>query len=112
MKWGAALWFILYWPIMGALIFVGNRLDKRYAAGSVQRERADMALGCAILAMPGVPLVWAVGWIFMHNPTEPPILVIEAIIAFNLALALFFGGLRVCPGTSNGITEFSEHEAD
>jgi ADP-ribose pyrophosphatase YjhB (NUDIX family) len=25
---------------------------------------------------------------------------------------LKLGRLRVCPGTSNGITEFSEHEAD
>ena len=92
--WGA-WWLILYWPIMGAVIFLGNRLDKRYAAGSVRRERADMALGCAILAMPGVPLVLGVGWIFVHNPTEPPILIIEAIVAYNAAMALIFGGLRL-----------------
>jgi len=27
-------------------------------------------------------------------------------------VAAIAAGLRVCPGTSNGITEFSEHEAD
>jgi hypothetical protein len=88
-----AAFFNLYWPIMGVLILLGNRLDKRYAPGSVQRERADLALGCAIMAMPGVPAILVVCWIFIHNPTEPPVLVIEAVVAFNLALALFFGGL-------------------
>jgi len=36
-------WFILCWPVLGALIYVGNRRAKRYARGSVQRERAELA---------------------------------------------------------------------
>ena len=30
----------------------------------------------------------------------------------NYDAAHYFGLLRVCPGTSSGITKFSEHEAD
>jgi hypothetical protein len=37
---------ILYWPIMGFLILLGSRLDKRYPAGSVQRNRADRNHNC------------------------------------------------------------------
>ena len=85
----------MYWPIMGAVIFLGNRLDKRFAPGSVQREWADLALGCAVMAMPGVPAVLAVGWLIVHNPTDPTVLIIEAIVAYNVAMALVFGGLRL-----------------
>jgi hypothetical protein len=61
-------WMILYWPIMGLLIFLGTRLEKRYPAGSVQRNRIELVLGGAILAMPGLPLIIAIGSILMRNP--------------------------------------------
>jgi hypothetical protein len=50
-------WFILYWPVMGTLIFVGNQLSNRYEPNSVERGRAEMALGCGVIAMPVVPLI-------------------------------------------------------
>jgi hypothetical protein len=50
---GAMIWWlILYWPIMGTLIFTGNQIAKRYPADSIQRGRVEMALGCGIIAMP------------------------------------------------------------
>jgi O-antigen ligase len=48
-----------------------------------------------VLALPGLPLLLAVGWIIVQNPSGEPPLVVEAIIAFNVAMALFFGGLRL-----------------
>jgi hypothetical protein len=56
-------WFILYWPIMGALIFIANRVAKQYPLESVARRRADIALGCGIIGLPSFPLiVFAMYW--------------------------------------------------
>jgi len=39
-------WFILYYPIMFALLFLGRLLEGRYPPDSVECRRADIALGC------------------------------------------------------------------
>jgi hypothetical protein len=52
-------WLLLYWPAMLALIGLGSRVAKRYPEGSQMRHRADMALGCGILALPIAPIIWA-----------------------------------------------------
>jgi hypothetical protein len=79
---------------MGLLIFRGTRLE-RYPAGSVQRNRTELALGCAVLALPGLSAVIAVGSILVRNPTDPTVVLIEVIVAFTLLPALFFGSLWV-----------------
>jgi len=97
MNW--AWWIILYYSLGFAVLFLGTRLDKRYPAGSVQRNRAELALCCAWLALPTAPLIYGIGCViwhyYWHYYAEPPGLVIEAIVAFNLALALFLGGLSL-----------------
>lgn len=60
-------WFVLYYPIVLILLWIGTRLDKRLAPGSKARDRADLALGCGILALPGAPLLVWLGWIVLHN---------------------------------------------
>jgi hypothetical protein len=60
-------WLVLYYPIMLVLLLVGGRLDKRFAPGSVGRNRGDLALGCAILALPAAPIILGVGWVVAHN---------------------------------------------
>jgi hypothetical protein len=79
---------------MGGLIFLANRVEKRYRPNSAQRNRAELALGCAILALPGLPAILVFGWfgsLIVSNPLDPASLVIEAIVAFNLAMLLLFG---------------------
>jgi hypothetical protein len=50
-------WFVLYWPIMGAVVLFGQRLSKRWAPKSVWRDRTDMALGCVVIGLPTVPVL-------------------------------------------------------
>jgi hypothetical protein len=90
-------WFVLYWPIMGAVIFIGHQVAKRYPSDSVERNRADLALGCVVIGMSGIPLLVAIGSLVIRNPTDPIILSIESFVGFWIALALFFGGLARFP---------------
>jgi hypothetical protein len=106
-----AWWLILYYPTIFALLALGARLDKRYPAGSIQRNRADIALGCAFLALPGLPLIIAVS-IIMRNPNDPTVLLIEAIVAFNVVLVVFFGGLMLFAKSTGAPTSSRREAAD
>jgi hypothetical protein len=90
-------WLILYYPIIGALIFLGHRAEKRFPPNSNARNRTDLALGCAVLAMPGAPLIFFIGRLIVSNPSDPTIQIIETIGLFWIGLALFFGGLAKFP---------------
>jgi hypothetical protein len=59
----------------------------------VERNRTELALGCAVLALPGLSAVIAVGSILVRDPTDPTVVLIEVIVAFTLLPALFFGNL-------------------
>jgi hypothetical protein len=88
-----AWWFILFWPIMGFLIFLGTRLDKRYPAGSVQRNRADLALGCGILALPAAPLIFWFGSIILGgNLDDSTVFFFKVIGVAWLGTIIFYGG--------------------
>ena len=47
-------WFVLYYPLMAAIILVGKRIERRYPPNSAERGRTEMALGCAVLSLPGL----------------------------------------------------------
>lgn len=51
------LWFVLYYPIMGSLIFLSNCVARRYPSGSVVRDRVDTALGCGVIGLPIAPII-------------------------------------------------------
>jgi hypothetical protein len=90
-------WFILYYPIIGALIFLGHQAEKRFPPNSNARNRADLALGCVLIGMPTVPVILSIGSLIARNPSDPTIQLIEAIVLLNVGLALFFGGLAKFP---------------
>jgi hypothetical protein len=48
-----------------------------------------------LLALPGAPAVFAIVVQYSYDPT---VLLIEATIAFNRVLAVFFSGLRLFAG--------------
>jgi hypothetical protein len=79
--------------MMGLLIFIGNKVVDRYPNGSVVRDRAEMALGCSILALPGVPLILFIGLLIVRNPRDPIIQLIEAFGLFWAGSGLIFGAL-------------------
>jgi hypothetical protein len=56
-------WFLLYYPIIFAIIFIGKRVETRYPLNSIERNRADMALGCAFMSLPSMPLIVGVGYL-------------------------------------------------
>jgi hypothetical protein len=40
------VWFLmLYYPIIGLLMFIGNNVATQYPNGSLVRDRTEMALG-------------------------------------------------------------------
>ena len=51
-----------------------------------------------MLALPGALAVFVIGWIVVQNSYDPTVLLIEATIAFNGVLAVFFSGLRLFAG--------------
>ncbi len=59
------------------------------------RNSAEMALGCARIAMPSIPLIVAIGTIIVRNPTDPKVLVFETFVAFWIGAAFLFGGLAI-----------------
>jgi hypothetical protein len=59
-------WIILYYPVIFAVICGGKRFTDRYPEKSPQRNRAEMALGCAFLAMPSAPLIVFAVWFVSH----------------------------------------------
>jgi hypothetical protein len=96
-------WLVLYYPIMGLLIFIGNKVADRYPNESVVRERAEMALGCGILALPGAPLILFIGSLIVRNPHEPIIQLIVAFGLFWLCTALIFGALLKFPWVQKAV---------
>ena len=65
----SAWWLILYYPILFAVLYGGNRLSNRYPEGSPERNRTDLGLGCAFLAMPFAPVIVFAVWFVSKCPT-------------------------------------------
>jgi hypothetical protein len=63
-------WLILYYPVIFAIIFIGKRIESRYPQDSVERNRMDMALGCAFMSMPSMPLIVGIGYLVKHAFTS------------------------------------------
>ena len=61
-------WLVLYYPIMGLLIFAGSKITDRYPNGSTTRDWLEMSLGLGILALPGAPLVIFIGSLIVRKP--------------------------------------------
>jgi hypothetical protein len=56
-------WIILYYPAIFLIIWIGKQVEKKYPTGSVERNRSEMALGCALLSLPGMPAIIGVGYV-------------------------------------------------
>lgn len=101
-------WLILYYPIIGILFYIANKVDARYPNGSVVRDRTEMALGCGILALPGAPLIIFIGSLIVHNPHEP---IIQAFVAFGLfwlGCGLLFGAMVKFPRMRRAVKTMSD----
>jgi hypothetical protein len=84
------VWFLmLYYPIIGLLMFIGNNVATQYPNGSLVRDRTEMALGWGVLALPGAPSIIFIGSLIVHNPHEP---IIQTFVAF--CAALVFGAMH------------------
>jgi hypothetical protein len=90
-------WIILYYPIIFAVMFGSKRVTDRFPESSPQRNRAEMAMGCAVLALPSAPIIVGAVW-FVYNTSSHPIIGwIEAFIALMFALAFFQGAMINSP---------------
>jgi hypothetical protein len=90
-------WIILYYLVIFAVIFGGKRLADRYPENSSQRGRAEMALGCAFMAMPTAPLIVGAVWVVSNTWTDPVLGWVEAYFALLFTLALFYGAMGKYP---------------
>jgi hypothetical protein len=86
-------WLVLYWPIMGGLFLLGRQAEKRYSPGSKERNRADLALGFALIAMPSAPLIIFIGMLVFRSPNDPIIKMFGWFVIFWICVALFYGAL-------------------
>jgi hypothetical protein len=93
----SAWWIILYYPVIFAVIFGGKRFTDRYPENSPQRNRAEMALGCAFLAMPSAPLILFAVWFVSNAWSDPVLRWIEVYFALLFNLALFYGAMAKFP---------------
>jgi hypothetical protein len=93
----SAWWFILYYPVIFAVIFGGKRFTDRHRENSPQRNRAEMALGCALLAMPSAPLIVFAVWFVSSAWSDPVFRWIEVYVALLFTLALCFGAMSKFP---------------
>jgi hypothetical protein len=59
-------WLILYWPIMGLLIFASHRAARRHRDDPAKLHRAELALGCGIIALPAAPLMMGAVGLILH----------------------------------------------
>jgi hypothetical protein len=86
-------WFLLYWPIMIAVIFFGVHYAERYPKDSSARRRVEIALGCVLIGMPAAPLLIAVGWVIVHNIRDTAAQVALVVGSLSIGSALIFGAL-------------------
>jgi hypothetical protein len=95
MKVGSAWvwWMLLYYPVMFAVIFAGKNFTDRYPENSPQRSRAEMALGCALLAMPSAPAVVFAVWFVSNAWSDPVLSWIVVWFALLFMLAFFYGAM-------------------
>ena len=90
-------WFILYWPIMGALLFLGYRIEQWYPEGSRERNRADIAFKCAVIGLPSLPVIVTLIWLVLAGLSNLTLLVIALIAALAIGSALQYGGFARFP---------------
>jgi hypothetical protein len=102
-------WLVLYYPIMGLLIYLGKTLADKYPNGSVARDSGEMALGCGILLLPGAPLILFIGSLIVRNPHEPMIQVFVGFCLFWLCTALVFGALVKFPSVQRAVGTSYNH---
>lgn len=88
-----AWWFVLYYPIIFAVMFGGKRFTDRYPENSPQRNRAEMAFGCAFLVMPSAPLIVFAAWFVFNAWSDPVLGWVVVYFALIFILALFYGAM-------------------
>ena len=49
--------FVLYYPVIAAVILVGMRIENRYRPNSAERQRTEVGVGCAFLSITAMPIV-------------------------------------------------------
>jgi hypothetical protein len=63
MLWNAAVWILLYWLVMGGVIFLASRVGIEFPIESRYRKAADAILVIAIVLMPVLPLIVLAVWL-------------------------------------------------
>lgn len=47
----------MYYPILGVLMYAARGTAKRCKDDPIKRNRAELALGCGVLALPAFPIL-------------------------------------------------------
>ena len=90
-------WIVLYYPVIFAVAFGSKMAAARYPENSPQRNRANMALGCAVIGMPSAPLIVFAVWFFLNAWSYPIWRWVAAYLALMFTLALFYGAMGKFP---------------
>jgi hypothetical protein len=59
----ATWWMIVYYPILGLIIWWSGYLHKRHG----RNRKHDMAFGCALMGFISLPIIGQIGWLIYQG---------------------------------------------